>query len=219
MRRLDLPRRRQRVIGRHDPRPGPARDLDEALRSAHVQRAKPDLGRNSRHGVQDAEVEGLHHRPLFQFVPLDRLVHQLGETPRWRRKRRTIREALDFDVEQEIAAVRQIEDLIQRRHARAWDRRLFGKARIPHGAAVPAFQFGEGQLPDGARRVGRTADPAVHFRIVRNHHHVVARNRHVHLQRVRAHLDGVLKSGQRIFRTHGARPAMTVYQDGPSHRI
>jgi hypothetical protein len=54
---------------------------------------------------------------------------------------------------------------------------------------------------------------------MRNPGYVVARNGNVHLQRVHAHPDGVFKSRQGVFRTHGARAAMTDYQDGPSHWI
>ena len=87
MRRADLPRRGQRVIGRHNSRAGPVRDRDEALRPAQIQRPQTDLRRQLPHGVQDAEVEGLHDHPFFQFVPPDRLTNQLGETfRRWRQR-------------------------------------------------------------------------------------------------------------------------------------
>src|ERR1039457_857829 len=211
MRRVDLPGRGQRVIGRHDPRFSPVRDRDEAPRRADIQRSETDLGRQPPDGVQYAEIEGLHDHPLFQFVPPDRLAHQIGETFRWRRQSRAIRETLDFDVEEEMAAVRQVEHLVERGDARAWNERLFWEARVPHGAAVPAFEFGKSQVPDDARRVGRLADRPVQLGIVRNHDHVVASDRHVHLQRIGAHGDGVFKSRQRVFRTHGACATVAVY--------
>src|ERR1022692_271947 len=211
MRRVDLPGRGQRVIGCHDPRFSPVRDRDEAPRRADIQRSETDLGRQPPDGVQYAEIEGLHDHPLFQFVPPDRLAHQIGETFRGRRQSRAIRETLDFNVEEEMAAVRQVEHLVERGHARAWDERLLWEARVPHGAAVPAFEFGKSQVPDDARRVGRLADRPVQLGIVRNHDHVVASDRHVHLQRIRAHGDGVFKSRQSVFRPHGARATVAVY--------
>ena len=80
--------------------------------------------------LEGPEIEGLHDCPVLQLVPPDRLIHQIGELFRRRRPGRVFREAVDFDVEQEMAAVRQGQNLVERGDARAGNRRLFWKATV-----------------------------------------------------------------------------------------
>ena len=48
---------------------------------------------------------------------------------------------------------------------------------------------------------------------MRDDDHIVLRHRHVHLQGVHTLLDGVLESGNGVFRSPGPRAAVTMHQN------
>ncbi len=120
---------------------------------------------------------------------------------------------LGLDVEFDVALLGQRENFVERRHARAGDRRLLREAGIPHLAAIPLLHFGERQFVNRGLLDVAAAHRRMEVGIVRHHDHVVLGHGHVEFERIDAEADRVFERRQRILRPHRAAAAMGMDQN------
>jgi hypothetical protein len=96
-----------------------------------------------------------------------------------------------LDVEREIAAVREREDLVKCRHFSSRYGPLFRKPRVLERPAIPAADLLQSKLADNVRRPWRCADLAVKRQIVRDDELVVLGHGEIELEVVRSDPDRV----------------------------